>query len=190
MEQAALDDHEHRVGNHEGHLQLVLQDEPVRKQPTDRQQKSLHRDLVLIKTEMRNVANTVEVLELGSELDVCLLKQHEEQISSIKGKLANISHNIVTLDKEYIGMVDRRFAIWKAIFSTHLQIRRLLQAPTPALLQEAIKLPKINVLIFKRDIMQWQTISKQFDDSVHNKPQLSYPVKLACLRQAIKDGPA
>ena len=42
----------------------------------------------------------------------------------------------------------------------------------------------------QRDIMEWWTFWEQFDNSVHSKPQLLDPVKLASLRQALKDGPA
>ena len=84
MEQAAFDEHEDRVGNLGDRLQrLVLQDEPVRREPRDSQQKGLHRHLVLIETEVCAVSNTVEAMEPGPELDHCLLEQHEEQISSL-----------------------------------------------------------------------------------------------------------
>ena len=70
-----------------------------------------------------------------------------------------------------------------------LQIRRLLQAPAPAPLLEAIKLIKIKVSTFKGDIVGWRTFWEQFNDSVHSKLQLSSPVKLAYHREALKDDP-
>ena len=56
-EQAAFDDHEDRVGNFGDCLQLVLQDEPARKEPTDPQQNGLHRRSALIETELLDVSN-------------------------------------------------------------------------------------------------------------------------------------
>ena len=89
----------------------------------------------------------------GPELDHCLLQQHEEQISGLKHDLTNVSPTIVTLDYDNTGLANRRYTISKVIFDMHLQIQRLLQMPASAPLQEAIKLPKIDVPTFKRDIM-------------------------------------
>ena len=36
--------------------------------------------------------------------------------------------------------------------------------------------------------MEWQLFWEQFDDSIHSKPQLSDPIKLAYLQQTLKDG--
>ena len=51
--------------------QLVLQDEPVQKEPTDPQQKGLHRHLALIETDLHDVSNAVEAMEPGPEMDRC-----------------------------------------------------------------------------------------------------------------------
>ena len=153
MEQAAFDDHEDRVGNLGNRLQLVLQDEPTRKEPRDPQQKGVLRHLALIQTKMCVVSNAVEAIEPGPQLDHCLLEQHEEQISSLKSELADVLHNIATLDEDETGLEDRKSVISKVIFNMRLQIQRLLQAPAPAPLQEAIKLPKIDVPTFKGGIM-------------------------------------
>ena len=104
---------------------------------------------MLIETELFDISNTVEAMEPAPELYCCLLKQHEEQITGLKSEVADILHNIVTLNEDNTGVADRRFATSKAIFSTHLQIQRLLQAPSLASLQEAIKLLKIDVPTFK-----------------------------------------
>ena len=61
-------------------------------------------------------------MEPGPELDLCLLKQHEEQINGVKSDLADVSYNIVTLDEDNSGLIDRRSEILKVIFSMHLQI--------------------------------------------------------------------
>ena len=156
----------------------------------DPQQKGLHRRLTLIKTEMHDDANAIEAMKPGPELDHCLLKQNEEHINSLKSKLEDISHNIITLDDDDTGLADRRYTSLKAIFNMHHQIRWLLQACAPARFQEGIKLAKLDVPIFKGDVMEWQTFWEQFSDLVHSKPQLFNPVKLAYLQQALKDGPA
>ena len=126
MVQSAFDDHEDTVGILGDRLQLVLQDEPVWKAPTDPQQRGLHRHLTFIEIELCDVSKAVEALKPGPELDCCLFEQQEEQISSLKNELADVSHNIATLDKDETGLEDRRSAISKAIFNTRLQIRWLL----------------------------------------------------------------
>ena len=145
---------------------------------------------MLTETELHDVANAVDAMEPGPELDCCLLEQREEQISGLKSELADVSHNIVALDKNDISLADRRSAISKAIFRTCLQFRRLLQTPAQASHQEVIKFPKIDVPTFKGDTLEWQTLWEQFDDSVHSKPQLFDPIKLAYHRQVLKEGPA
>ena len=173
---------EDRVGSLEDRLQqLVLQDEPAQKEPTDPQQRGLYRRLTLIETELCDDSNAIQAMQPGPELDCCRLEQHEEQICGLKSELADVSHNMATLDKDDTGLADRKSAILKAIFNMHLQIRRLLQMFAPASLQEVIKLLKSNVSTFKGDIMEWRTFWEQFNDLVHSKPQLSDPVKLAYL---------
>ena len=74
----------HSLGNH---LQeLVLQDEPVQREPTDPRRRGLHKRLTLIETELLDVSNAFEAMKPGPELDRCLLKQHEEQISGHKSE--------------------------------------------------------------------------------------------------------
>ena len=132
MEQAAFYEHEDRVGSLGNYLQqLVLQDKSAWKEAAYPQQSGQHRHLTLIETELCGVSNTVQAMEPGPELDHCLLEQHEGQINGVKSELADISHSIVTLDEDDIGLEDRTFLIWKAIFNSHLQIWRLLQAPSP-----------------------------------------------------------
>ena len=123
MEQAGFAEHKYRVGSLGDHLQqLVLQDEPVRREPTDSQQRGQHKRLMLIETELRDVSNSVEAMKMGPELDHFLLEQNEEQVSSLKRELADVSHDIATLDKDETGLAERRSAISKVIFNTCLQI--------------------------------------------------------------------
>ena len=49
------------------------QDEPTPRTSTD-PQRGLHRHLALIETELRDIANTVDAIERGPELDRCLLE--------------------------------------------------------------------------------------------------------------------
>ena len=121
-EQAATDDHKGKSGNL-GDLiqQLVLQEEPVQKEPTDPKLRSLHRHLVIIEVELRDVSNTVKAMAPGPDLDRCLLKQHEEQIRGLKIDLTDVSHNIIILNEDDYVLAGKRSTVSKAIFNTHLQ---------------------------------------------------------------------
>ena len=60
VKQAAINDHEDRVGNLGDCIQhLIRQNVPVWKEPTDPQRRGLHGHLALIETELWDVANTV-----------------------------------------------------------------------------------------------------------------------------------
>ena len=54
----------------------------------------------------------------------------------------------------------------------------------------SIKLPKLSIIKFEGDILNWRTFWEQFQVSIHNKDQLSNAEKLAYLKDALKDGPA
>ena len=95
MEQAIFDECKDRIGEFGDCLQqLVLQDEPTQKEPTDLLQKGLHGCLTFIETELRDIANAVEAMERGPELDCCLLEQHDEQNSGLKSELIDVSRII------------------------------------------------------------------------------------------------
>ena len=56
--------------------------------------------------------------------------------------------------------------------------------------REGIHLPKISVPTFDGHILQWQLFWEQFELYIHNRAELSDAVKLAYLRDVLKDGPA
>ena len=121
-EQAAMDEHEDRVRNlGDRLLQLVLQEEPGQKELTDPQPRGLHRCLALI-IELRDISEAVETLAADPGLYHCLLKQYEEQISSLKLDFMEVSHRILMIDDGNPSLADKRSVISKAIFNTHLQI--------------------------------------------------------------------
>ena len=133
---------------------------------------------MLIKTELGDVSNIINTMLPGPELGRCLVEQYEEQISGLKRELVDVSHNIAMLGEDKTSLENRKFAISKMNFNTHPQIWRLLQAPAPAPLEEAIKLPKIYVPTFKGDIWKWRMFWEQVNDSVHSKSQLPDTVKM------------
>ena len=78
----------------------------------------------------------------------------------------------------------------KAILKTSLQVCtcRQLQSLPPALPKDSTKLPKIDVPTFDGKVMNWHSFREQYEVSIHSKPQLTDPEKLAYFRQASKNG--
>ena len=100
---------------------------------------------------------------------------------------------------------DQEIRIPKGIFDACLRTRRLLStrppitsavatpAPTVPLANEGgIRPPKIEVLNFDENLMNWKTFCEQHSVLIDSKPGLTDPEKLAYiymyLCQALKDG--
>ena len=111
----------------------------------DPQERGLHRHLVLIEAELQDVSNTVEAMAPGSDLDHCLLEQHQHQQhqelnSGLTSDLMDVSHSIVTLDNDNSDQADKTSTISKVIsnscqhlgqppFTKQLSSQRLLFPP-------------------------------------------------------------
>ena len=54
----------------------------------------------------------------------------------------------------------------------------------------SVKLYKLNASLFSGEILNWLTFWEQFSVTVDAKTNLSDTLKLAYLRDALKDGPA
>ena len=53
-----------------------------------------------------------------------------------------------------------------------------------------VKLPKVSVPTFDRNVLNWRNCWEQFDATIHSKIGLSDTTKLMYLQDALKDGPA
>ena len=62
--------------------------------------------------------------------------------------------------------------------------------PSTSSSREGVKLPKLDVPSFDRNILNWETFWDQFCISVHDCSNLSDAEKLVCLQQSLRDGPA
>ena len=126
------------------------------------------------------------------ELDRCLLKQYEEQISSHEARAIDLSHSILALDGENydLHVAELDSSVSQVIFDISLKIRRLLSCTPPAVQKDGIKLPKFEGPTFDGNIMNWRSFWEQYNVSIHSKPQLSNHKKLAYLQQALKSDPA
>ena len=59
------------------------------------------------------------------------------------------------------------------VFEIYLHICQLLYAPTSVIHREAIKLPKIEVLTFDRDIMNWRRLWEDYNVYIYSRSQLT-----------------
>ena len=102
--------------------------------------------------------------------------------------------NVIATIKDTKELSDEKLQISDAIVSTALKISKLLPSATDASItpvREGIHLTKISVPTFDGHILQWWSFWEQFElYIVHSRTELSDAVKLAYLRNALKDGPA
>ena len=88
----------------------------------------------------------------------------------------------------------------KALFECSLELRRLLQPNQPkdssdiisteTSTSRGVKLPKIDVPTFDRNILNWRTFWEQFSVAVHNHDNISDSEKLVYLRHFLRDSKA
>lgn len=61
---------------------------------------------------------------------------------------------------------------------------------TPTVSTSGVKLPKINILSFNGNILNWRSFWEQFNVAIHSHTMLSNTEKLTYLQSSIKDIPA
>ena len=126
--------------------------------------------------------------------NVCLLQQHEQQLSEIKKELSDIRSSLLSFDlEEGNDVIELHSAIEKDIFYCSLQIKELLHSSMPtstARVDKGVKLPKINVPTCDGNILNWKIFWEQFHVSVHARTGVSDSEKLIYLQHALKDGKA
>ena len=108
-------------------------------------------------------------------MDRCLLEHYNEQQNGFKLKLYDISRSILSMDGDASDLSDHEAMISEAIFDVCLNIRQLLHTPVPVVHREGIKLPKIDVPTFDRDIMNWRRFWEQYEVFIHSRTNLTDP---------------
>ena len=188
-----LDEHDDRVADLADRLQQLVSPPKKRGEATE-EQNLLRKRLQHIERNIGDIADVIGPMIPGPELDRELVEEYREQIGSYKQDLADVSHRILALEEDDTGLAHLETGISKMILRTNVQIRRLLRTPSvtesSSGRKDGIELPRIDIPTFKGDIMEWRSFWEQFEVSVHSKPHLSDPEKLAYLRQAVKGGPA
>ena len=134
-----------------------------------------------------------QLTSIASPVDLCALQQLDEEMSELKVELRDISRGLFTLnlpDGDNLLVLGKKLR--EESLAHSLQIKRLLSRPTPPSTSDPIgvKLPKIDVPRFDRNILKWQSFWEQYEVSIHTRRHLSNAEKLAYLRSSLKDGSA
>ena len=197
--QKVLDEHENKVFSCTSRLRLLLDRlEPaaVPTLATDTLQ-HLRRRLCEVDRELEKIMEDVAGLEAETGMDRCLLRQLEKRIDGLMSELADVSRDILLLDRGSEELLEQGSSIKKALYAMDLKVKRLLyeQTSSPKLsgvrhATTGLKLPKISIRTFDGSIMNWSSFWEQFEVSIHKKENLEDVEKLAYLREALKYGSA
>ena len=126
----------------------------------------------------------------GPDIDHCLLEQYNKQVNDFEMELLDVSRSIATID-DAKELPSEKSQISDTVLNMGLKTSKLLSSATeaPAMpVREGIRLPKISVPIFGEHIIQWQLFWEQFEQYIHSRTEFSDEVKLAYLRDVLKDG--
>ncbi len=101
---------------------------------------------------------------------VCTLQQHRQQIADLKKELKEIQSALLDVDLEAgPPLVEIQDAIERVIFEGSLSINKCLRATVvdgastaPGVHAPGAKLPKLKVLTFNGDILNWKSFWEQF----------------------------
>ena len=124
-------------------------------------------------------------------IDLCLVRQREEQLHGLKQDLNDIGKALVTLDlDDKDELMVRHTALDTKIFEDSLQLKRMIQDSIASTDSHEVKLPKLDVPVFNGNILHWSTFWEQFTVAVHSRKDISDSEKLVYLRQSLREGSA
>ena len=125
---------------------------------------------------------------------VCLLRQHQEQLSDLKGELGEIHSILLSLNLDDRNeLCVRQAEMERAIFDSSLKIKKALHTrehTSSTTEGKGLRLPKLEIPMFDGHVFGWKTFWEQFSISVHGHSDLSNSEKLVYLQQALKVGSA
>ena len=133
-----------------------------------------------------------------------------EQVTELQDELEVVLRELIPLRNETVpldeaidlGKFLRQLKVTlKYLISTHLKLSKLMETvkdedakstksdgSAKAKGATSIKLPKLSIPKFDRDVLNWRTFWEQFGVSIHSRPQLSDVEKLARHSRASTDG--
>ena len=196
-EQTALDEHDDHVASLTVRLQALITggDTPITKID---EREVLSRRIKRLQSCLPTVSDAIAALSAG-KLDMCRLKQHEEQLQDYKTDLADINLKLFSLNPEDSDdLLEQHARLEGILFDCSLHVKELSQShapvtvapPTPSWEAKGVKLPKLDVPVFNGNILNWRSFWDQFTVSVHDCHSLSNAEKLVYLQQALRGGSA
>ena len=123
-------------------------------------------------------------------MDVCLLRQYEEQLAHCKKELTDMRNSFLSIDLEdNNGLSVLQGDLEGEIFDFSLQIKKVLHTSTRTANSltahshsQGVKLPKLDMPTFDGNILQWRTYWEQFCVSVHDRSNLADSEKFVYLQ--------
>lgn len=135
--------------------------------------KAASRQLTHINTSVSNISDPLAV----ASDDICLIQLNENEIKGHRIELSEIRKELMSLYLEDTDVLKvSMMIVEKALFDCSLKLHRLLQPnktsdSSSTIISESnvnkgVKLPRIEVPTFDRNILSWRTFGEQF--SVHS----------------------
>lgn len=127
----------------------------------------------------------VPVMPMDEEsVDTHLLEQHQEELLDHKHELADVRRSLLALDVGEDGEANVIMTeVEKALFDCSLKIKKTLPpVTTMPSTSKGVRLPKLEVPTFDRNILNWTTFWEQFSVVVHSRSGISNAEKLVYLQ--------
>ena len=187
-EQVILDEHDDNVAILSLRIQKLL---TVCTSSSPSSPQIASKRLLRVKRSLSSISAAIDVPITESD-DICLLYQHQEQLSDLKKELGEIRNSLLSLrDCDELNILQAEAE--QALFDCSLKIKKTLRSqdsPQSTADGKGVRLPKFEVPTFDGNILNWTTFWEQFSISVHNRHNLSDSEKLVYLQHAVKAGSA
>ena len=162
--------------------------------PAADQVQNIDKRLGFIDESIKSVRQSMTARTPRAKVDDCLLQHLLEKVNLLETKLSSATDDIITLPDEGT-LRDSALGLEYELSTLSVDIKRLrldeAQIPkTDKAPDTGLELAKIGVPAFDGNILAWASFWEQFDISVHSNSRLQDAVKLAYLKEALKDGPA
>ena len=115
------------------------------------------------------------------------LQKFQKDISVLSTQLAGIMGDILALPGEDTALLTNETSpqggLAKLDFEAGLRLHLLEETPrsSEAPLEPMVELPKISVLTFNEDVLNWAVFWEQFETAIHDSKKLHDSLKLAYL---------
>ena len=197
VEQKVLDRHDDEVTNLKARLTAFINSCSSASRPSIDPSllRVTTRKLDRLEKTVASISKTVSTMP--DPVDLCLLRQLEEQLRDLKLELGRVADDLLNMDlPDSHDLSQLHVKLEEKVFDCGLQIKKALttgissttSASVPV--DKGVKLPKLDVPRFDGQLINWSSFWKQFQISVDEQSSLSESEKLVYLKQALKGGNA